>query len=327
MGDENGMRNSKGFYRTLLSMLLCVAIAICAGNYENIVSASTGQAKVTITKKKTTITAGKSYTFGAKAEGTTSKITWSVSNKKIGTITKAGKFTAKRAGKVTITAKAGTVSSKVKVTVKGKKIIAIDPGHQSKGNSELEAVGPGATTKKAKVASGTTGVSTKVPEYKLTLEVSLKIKEELLDRGYEVVMTREKNNVNISNKERAILANESGADICIRIHADGSTSQSVSGASALYPSTKNPYVSNLSKASKKLASSVITSYCDKTGAKNRGTVARDDLTGTNWSKIPVIVLEMGFMSNKAEDKKMQQDSYQAKMVDGICNGIDSYYKK
>ncbi|WP_455716686.1 N-acetylmuramoyl-L-alanine amidase [Anaerosporobacter sp.] len=319
------MRISKRFYKNVLCLLLCAVVVISAGNYGNIVSASTGQAKVTITKKKTTMTAGKSYTFGAKVEGTTSKVTWSVSNKKIGAITKAGKFTAKRAGKVTITAKAGTVSAKVKVTVKGKKIIAIDPGHQSKGNSALEAVGPGASTKKAKVASGTTGVSTKVPEYKLTLEVSLKLKEALLDRGYEVVMTREKNDVNISNKERALLANESGADICIRIHADGSTNQSVNGASALYPSTKNPYVSNLSKASKKLAASVIKNFCNKTGAKNRGTVTRDDLTGTNWSTIPVIVLEMGFMSNKAEDRKMQKDSYQAKMVEGICNGIDDYY--
>lgn len=317
------------FIKSMLSIVLCIVLIGNVGNYTSIVSASTakGQERVSITNKKTTITAGKNYTFGAKVEGTSSKITWSVSNKKIGTITQKGKFTAKRAGKVTITAKAGSASTKVKVTVKGKKIIAIDPGHQSKGNSATEATGPGSTTKKAKVASGTSGVSTKVPEYKLTLEVSLKLKEALLDRGYEVVMTREKNEVNISNKERAILANESGADICIRIHADGATSQSASGASALYPSTKNPYVSGLSKSSKKLASSVITKFCDKTGAKNRGTVARDDLTGTNWSTIPVIVLEMGFMSNPSEDKKMQKDSYQAMMVEGICNGIDDYYGK
>lgn len=323
------MNVRKQFIKSMWSIVLCIVLLGNVGNYTSIASASTakGQERVSITKKKTTIIAGKSYTFVAKVEGTSSKITWSVSNKKIGTITQTGKFTAKRAGKVTITAKAGSASTKVKVTVNGKKIIAIDPGHQSKGNSATEATGPGSTNKKAKVASGTSGVSTKVPEYKLTLEVSLKLKEALLDRGYEVVMTRDKNDVNISNKERAMLANESGADICIRIHADGSTSQSASGASALYPSTKNPYVSGLSKSSKKLASSVITKFCDKTGAKNRGTVARDDLTGTNWSTIPVIVLEMGFMSNPSEDKKMQKDSYQAMMVEGICNGIDDYYGK
>lgn len=173
------------FIKSMLSIVLCIVLIGNVGNYTSIVSASTakGQERVSITNKKTTITAGKSYTFGAKVEGTSSKITWSVSNKKIGTITQKGKFTAKRAGKVTITAKAGSASTKVKVTVKGKKIIAIDPGHQSKGNSATEATGPGSTTKKAKVASGTSGVSTKVPEYKLTLEVSLKLKEALLDRG------------------------------------------------------------------------------------------------------------------------------------------------
>lgn len=207
-----------------------------------------------------------------------------------------------------------------------KKIIAIDPGHQSKGDSKTEAIGPGAKTKKARVAGGTTGVSSKVPEYKLTLQIAKKVKKELEKRGYEVVMTRTKNNVNISNKERAILANESGANLCIRLHADGSELGSVNGASALYPSKDNPYVSKLSAKSKKLAQAVIKNYCRATGARNRGTVKRDDLTGTNWSTIPVIVLEMGFMSNSKEDKNMQKSSYQKKMVKGICDGIDAYFE-
>lgn len=63
-------------------------------------------------------------------------------------------------------------------------------------------------------------------------------------------MIRTKNNVNISNKKRAQLANKSGADIYIRIHADSSGSSAVRGASMLYPSTRNRYVKKLSKASK-----------------------------------------------------------------------------
>lgn len=218
------------------------------------------------------------------------------------------------------------VNAKTTKKTTQKKIIAIDAGHQSKGNSSTEEVGPGSKTKKAKVAGGTTGVSTKVPEYKLTLKVAVKLKKELEKRGYEVVLTRKSNDVDISNKERALLANNSGADICIRLHADGVSTQSVQGASTLYPSTNNPYVSFLSSKSKALATSVINSYCKATGARNRGTVARDDLTGTNWSKIPVIVLEMGFMTNPTEDKKMQTTDYQSKMVQGIANGIDNYYQ-
>lgn len=216
---------------------------------------------------------------------------------------------------------------KVNAQKKKEKItIGIDPGHQLHGDSSLEAVGPGASEKKARVSSGTSGVSTEVPEYKLNMQIAKKVKKELEKRGYNVVMTREKNNVDISNKERAEKMNKSGADICVRLHADGSDSSSVTGASALYPSKSNPYVSGLSKKSHKLAKSVLDAYCGKTEIKNRGCVTRDDLTGTNWSEIPVIVLEMGFMSNPAEDKQMQKKSFQKRMVQGICDGVDAYYK-
>lgn len=61
------------------------------------------------------------------------------------------------------------------------------------------------------------------------------------------------------------------------------------------------------------------------GMKNRGLSGRDDLTGTNWSKVPVTLIEMGFMTNKKEDKKMQKYSFQKKMAKGIADGVDSYF--
>ena len=204
-------------------------------------------------------------------------------------------------------------------------MIAIDAGHQSRGNWGTEPVGPGSSVKKTKVSGGATGVATGVPEYKLNLKVAKKLKKELEAKGYQVYMIRTKNNVNISNKKRAILANKSGADIYIRLHADGATSSSARGASALYPSKKNPYVGNLSKASKKLSACIINSYCKETGIRNRGLVQRDDLTGTNWSKIPVTLLEMGFLSNSSEDRYMQKSTNQEKMARGIVKGIDDYF--
>lgn len=280
---------------------------------------------VVFTKTAKTLTAGKSFTFQVKSAGTEEKIVWKVSDSGIAKVNASGKLTGIRAGKIRLTAAAGEAKTSVEVTIKGKKLIAIDPGHQGKGNSGLEAIGPASKTKKPKVASGTVGAATKVPEYKLTLEVAKKLKQELLDRGYEVVMTRESHDVNITNKERAILANDSGADICVRIHADGASSQSVKGASTLYPSSKNPYIPKLSKKSKALSLAIVNHLCESTGARNRGVIPRDDLTGTNWSKIPVTVIEMGFMTNKEEDRLMQTKDYQNKLVMGIANGIDAYY--
>ncbi len=223
---------------------------------------------------------------------------------------------------------ASTATSKTSTkatTATKKQKIAIDAGHQAVGDSSTEAVGPGSATRKAKVAGGASGVATGVAEYQLNLSVAKKLQNELESRGYEVYMIRSRNKVNISNKKRAKLANKSGADIYIRIHADSSDASSVRGASGLYPSKSNPYVSKLSAKSQKLTKKILNKYCKATGIRNRGLVARDDLTGTNWSKIPVTLIEMGFMSNASEDRLMEKSSMQRKMARGMADGIDAYF--
>lgn len=205
------------------------------------------------------------------------------------------------------------------------RIVAIDAGHQLHGNSEQEPIGPGASETKAKVAQGTTGVSTGVPEYELTLNVSLKLKDELVARGYQVVMIRESNDVNLSNKERADIAGQSGAQIFVRIHANGSSNQTVNGALTLSPSQSNPYVSYLYDNSYSLSQSIVNNLCAATGAANKGVTLSDTMSGINWCTIPVSIVEMGFMSNPYEDELMEDESYQYNMASGIANGIDEYF--
>lgn len=69
--------------------------------------------------------------------------------------------------------------------------------------SAPEPNGPGSSEMKAKCTSGTQGTYSGVPEYQLNLEVSLQLKDELEQRGYQVVMTRTDNETAISNMERA----------------------------------------------------------------------------------------------------------------------------
>lgn len=208
-----------------------------------------------------------------------------------------------------------------------KKTVAIDAGHQQKGNSSLEPNGPGSTTKKAKVTSGTSGSATGLPEYKLNLQVAKKLKKELENRGYHVVMVRTKHNVNISNVKRAQIANEAKADAFVRIHANSAGDSSVQGALTIAPTNQNKYLSKkIRRESRKLSDKVLKAFCRATGARNRGILYTDTMTGINWCRVPVTIVEMGFMSNPAEDRKMASGAYQKKIVKGIADGLAAYLK-
>lgn len=206
--------------------------------------------------------------------------------------------------------------------------VAIDPGHQGSwvDMSAQEPSAPGSSETKAKATTGTTGKFSGLNEYELNLQVSLLLRDELEDRGYEVVMTREDHDTAISNKERAELAAAEGADILVRIHANGSEDTSVNGALAMVPSQSNPYVGYMYDECYELGEDILKAYCESTGIADDGVQYYDNMSGINWSTIPVTILEMGFMSNQNDDLLMADENFQPVMAEGIANGIDDYFE-
>lgn len=198
--------------------------------------------------------------------------------------------------------------------------IVIDPGHSSTGTSGNEPVSPNSSTTKLKDGLGATGVFTNVPEHKTNMSVALLLKEELQSKSYNVILTKNEVSESKSNIERAEVGNKNNADLVVRIHADSCEDSSVSGASIHVPA-KNEYTSSFYEISKSYGTKILDTYADEIGMRNRGVVERNDLTGFNWSKVPVVLIEMGFLSNKEDDTFISNTENHPKIAKAIADGV------
>lgn len=204
-------------------------------------------------------------------------------------------------------------------------VIVIDAGHQAEGSSAQEPIGPGASETKAEVSWGAEGAYAG-PEHALNLEVSLLLRDQLIARGYSVVMIRETADVNISNKARAEIANKYNAAAYIRVHANYYDDLSMNGAMTICQSSSNPFpdCAALYQESRLLSERVLQAFCNATGINQKEVREMDDMTGTNWATVPTTIVEMGFLSNKSDDMLMATNFFKEKAAEGIANGVDGF---
>ena len=124
----------------------------------------------------------------------------------------------------------------------------------------------------------------------------------------------------IGNVARARIANRAEAALFLRIHADGSTDRTVRGTHTLYPALRQGWTDDVYADSKRAARLVQADLRAALGFPYRGLQERSDFTGFNWADVPVILVEMGFMTNPTEDRLLATAAYQRRAAVGLCRG-------
>ncbi len=200
------------------------------------------------------------------------------------------------------------------------RVVCIDPGHQLHGNSTPEPIGPGSTTLKPCVSSGTSG-AVAGPEHAVNLDVGLRLRDVLEATGVTVVMTRTTADVDLCNSERAAIANAATADLFIRLHCNAG---SVHSCFTLYPALTEGWTDDIYEESLKAAQIIQPAYAAYTGIPDASLTPRSDISGFNWSDVPVILPEMLHMQNTEDDIRAASPAFRQVMAEGLADGIVQY---
>lgn len=175
--------------------------------------------------------------------------------------------------------------------------VVIDPGHQETTDSEQELYASWLSTTKPRCTRGTTGVVTGTPEYELTLQYSLIIADYLEQCGANVILTRDTNDVNISNQERAGIATSNSADLFLRIHADAAGDSMASGV-RVYTPDSGSYTDTSPEYAEQLAGLIA----DAEGLEVNAVRATSLYTGLNYANtVRSFQISLGFLSNSDDE--------------------------
>ena len=173
---------------------------------------------------------------------------------------------------------------------------------------------------------GKVGIN-EVLEKDINLKISKQVEKELKNKGYQVVMTREKDqmlagetsgNSKIKDmKARVDLINEKAPGLAVSIHQNSYPSSDVHGAQVFYPQG--------SEKSKQLADHIQSALIKGLDPNNhREAKANAEYYLFRDNPYPIVIVECGFLSNPEELRSLQDNNYQKKAVQCILDGIESY---
>jgi len=166
-------------------------------------------------------------------------------------------------------------------------------------------------------------------ERELNLQITLKLQEYLEQAGAYVVLTRsdekglytktDKNRKRADMRKRKAIGNTSFVDIGISIHQNTFKNSKYRGAQLFYQRGN--------EESKKLALEIKDEIKKTLDSNNERKVnANSSFYILKSIKIPMIMIECGFMSNAEEEKNLNSKEYQNRLAWVIYKGITNYYK-
>ena len=204
--------------------------------------------------------------------------------------------------------------------------VCIDPGHQENGRPVMEPLGPGLEGRTAGSGGMAQGSTTMRKESIVVLEIGMALRDELIRQGATVIMTRERQDQFLTNQERCQIAEDGGADIMLRLHADIQENKNKQGFS-LYAPLHSTYAQAVADPATyrvmgemfldALKRAVGYELEDKTGF----VTLSDQFVGNNWAKMPCFLVELGFMSNPQEDVLLSTPVYQQRLAEGMAQGV------
>jgi N-acetylmuramoyl-L-alanine amidase len=202
--------------------------------------------------------------------------------------------------------------------------ICIDPGNQAKlASSTGDWVDP-SLSRRENPEVDVNGAASGNPEQLVNLDIAERLKGLLEKDGMRVVMTRTTGDVDLSSTARADIAANAASDLLVSIHvANSNTDPAASGTAVYYPS-RNTWTDPFYENSKEAALFVGGDLARELGMHDRGVSPRDDLAIFNWSKVPAIRVEVGYMSNPEDDRSLSRVDFRQKAAWALRDGIVKY---
>ncbi|GEM_PF-4285884 len=171
-----------------------------------------------------------------------------------------------------------------------------------------------------------TGVYSGTPAYKLNLKIAERVKKELEARGYMVYMVRKGDSCTLDGKGRARAANDYGATVVINIKCGKSDNKTTAGISTYSIAADNEQHTKAEYDTASVLSNVLSERTENaTGTKCIGRNKTNEFDELNYSEATAVILQVGYLSNEDEDRKLNDEAYQSQIANGVANGLDRYY--